>query len=488
MKKVFISYSQKDKEVAAKVKVALEAQGISVTIDSESMPAGGDIRTFIDKSIRETQVTLSIVSRSSLESDWVALESIESFTAEKYVQGKKFIAGYIDDQFLNPAFLIEAVRRIDLENDELGRLIVEGAALKVDTVDLQTIKSRKFKLRNNLSEILNRLRGSLVLDLREPEFEKSLKQIVAEIAKLEDLTGQESRLTSARTTNRDTGSQTRSNPEERIKYHHRCDRREQVRHFRNEVASYLSLPSINRPLIFFIHGGTNGAFHHIFSRLESELREELEKHPQIEGLETIIWTSQPKPGSSQDAICENFVQWNYEEFGNKKAEEYRSILKDRLRNLTRVMHLVRFKWSADEFSHQPAEEIAPFLSFAESWYQHASMPVVWLIGIDYGSVKGFRSINFMKSAKEKKIREWLASFPIESTDQVVQSRLVALCELQDVTRKDIEEWLEKAPKYLGFDPDRMSKLENDIEDYFTKLNRSSVEMNKLNEMLRELTD
>jgi hypothetical protein len=40
MSTVFISYSQKDKKVAAKVKATLEANGIKVTIDSESMAAG----------------------------------------------------------------------------------------------------------------------------------------------------------------------------------------------------------------------------------------------------------------------------------------------------------------------------------------------------------------------------------------------------------------------------------------------------------------
>jgi hypothetical protein len=79
MSTVFISYSQKDKEIAAKVRATLEANDIKVTIDSESMDPGEDIRAFIDRAIRDTQVTLSIVSRNSLSSDWVALESVGVF-------------------------------------------------------------------------------------------------------------------------------------------------------------------------------------------------------------------------------------------------------------------------------------------------------------------------------------------------------------------------------------------------------------------------
>ena len=85
MSTVFISYSKKDKEIAARVRASLEASGIKVTIDSESMAAGGNIRAFIDQAIRDTEVTLSIISRNSLLSDWVALETMESFSAEKFL-------------------------------------------------------------------------------------------------------------------------------------------------------------------------------------------------------------------------------------------------------------------------------------------------------------------------------------------------------------------------------------------------------------------
>ncbi|MFM8395100.1 MAG: NACHT domain-containing protein, partial [Acidobacteriota bacterium] len=85
---------------------------------------------------------------------------------------------------MNKVFVIEAVKRIDLEIAELVRLIGEGAELKIDTVDLETIKSRKFKYRNSLPEILDRLRGALTLDIREPEFDRSLDRIIAEIQKL----------------------------------------------------------------------------------------------------------------------------------------------------------------------------------------------------------------------------------------------------------------------------------------------------------------
>jgi formylglycine-generating enzyme required for sulfatase activity len=181
MKTVFISYSQKDKEVAAKIKARLQEHDIVVTIDSESLPVGGDIRTFIDKSIRETHVTLSIVSWNSLTSDWVALESIESFNAENFLGLKQFIPCFIDEEFKKEDCLIEAAQLIDKDIVELDKKIVKAMNLKIDPVDLQSIRTRKVELRNNLSKILKRLRESWTIDIREPVFDKNLEKIINHI-------------------------------------------------------------------------------------------------------------------------------------------------------------------------------------------------------------------------------------------------------------------------------------------------------------------
>ena len=113
IKTVFISYSSKDKETAAKVKTVLEANGIDVTVDSESLGPGKDIRAFIERSIRETDVTLSIVSKNSLLSDWVALETVDSLMVERLLDQKQFIPCFIDKEFLKNECLTEATRLID---------------------------------------------------------------------------------------------------------------------------------------------------------------------------------------------------------------------------------------------------------------------------------------------------------------------------------------------------------------------------------------
>jgi hypothetical protein len=183
-KKVFISYNHEDSPVADKLKSALEAKGFLVTIDREAMRAGASIQEFIENSIRDADVTLSIVSNRSLLSAWVALESITTLYREKLEREKRFIACFIDDDFFKPDFRLKATRQINARIEELDKLLPEYIAEKIDTNDLNSQKSRLIKLRNELGDILLKLRDSLTLDIRDSEFDKSLARIVQSIEEL----------------------------------------------------------------------------------------------------------------------------------------------------------------------------------------------------------------------------------------------------------------------------------------------------------------
>lgn len=178
---VFISYNHGDSKVADKLKEALEKNGIVVRIDKAVMEAGASIQGFIESSIRETDVTLSIVSNRSLLSAWVALETIGTFHHEKFANTKKFIACYIDDDFFRPEFRLNATKQIDSKIKEIDELIPEHMALTIDTNDLNGQKTRLFRLRNDLGDILDRLRGSLCVDIREDKFDEGVEQIVRAI-------------------------------------------------------------------------------------------------------------------------------------------------------------------------------------------------------------------------------------------------------------------------------------------------------------------
>lgn len=178
---VFISYNHGDGIIANQLKSALQENGILVKIDSETMKPGEKIKDFIENSIKETDVTLSIVSNKSLLSAWVSMETILTFYYTKFTSNKKIIACYIDNDFFQPGFHLGATKKIDARIDEIDKLIPEYIQNKIDTISLNNEKTRLYHLRNNLGDILLGLKDSLSLDIREDKFEESVKKIISMI-------------------------------------------------------------------------------------------------------------------------------------------------------------------------------------------------------------------------------------------------------------------------------------------------------------------
>jgi hypothetical protein len=177
---VFISYNHQDKPIVERLRSKLNLFDIKVIIDSEMMKPGENISDFIEQSILNADVTLSIVSNNSLLSSWVGLETINTFYHEKS-GNKKFIACYTDEDFFDNQFRVTATRKIDEKINELDRLILEYMSLKLDPTDLNDEKTRLFQLRNNLGDILKRLRNSLCIDINESKFEMNVERLISAI-------------------------------------------------------------------------------------------------------------------------------------------------------------------------------------------------------------------------------------------------------------------------------------------------------------------
>jgi len=86
---VFISYIRKDAAFVERLKTALEAGKIGVTIDTESLAFGGDLHEFVERSVCETDLTIAIISHNSLQSVWVIAEALETLMYEKVLGRKK---------------------------------------------------------------------------------------------------------------------------------------------------------------------------------------------------------------------------------------------------------------------------------------------------------------------------------------------------------------------------------------------------------------
>jgi len=152
-----------------------------VIIDQEDMRAGDDIKAFIEKSIRESTVTVSLVSNESLTSAWVAMETVDTFFQERYSRRKKFIACYLDDDFFQTGYTLKAIDEIDKQIKANQDLIPEYHKKMLDTRDLNSQNSRLLALRSNLDGIVGKLRDNLCLDVREATFEASMGQLVAAV-------------------------------------------------------------------------------------------------------------------------------------------------------------------------------------------------------------------------------------------------------------------------------------------------------------------
>ncbi len=177
-KRVFISYNHEDAAVARRLRDALAASGLHVAIDIDSMAPGERIQDFIERSIRDSDAVVSIVSTQSLLSSWVAIETINAFHRQKWMDGKLFIGALLSDDFFRPEFRLECTRIIDERLETIERLLPGYREKMIDTVDLNDEKTRLYELRNNLGSILANLKGSLCLNLRAEHFAGSCQAIL----------------------------------------------------------------------------------------------------------------------------------------------------------------------------------------------------------------------------------------------------------------------------------------------------------------------
>ena len=181
-KMVFISYSHRDTAFAKKLRTALEKNGVKVTIDIEKLRAGDKIEDFIDDAVQDSDFTISIVSKHSLKSAWVIVESLEMLIHEKVRRKKKFIPVFIDKSFLQDSFQSELIEGVEQSLTTLNTEIRKLTKKFLLTTNLESKRTKLIELRNNIDKILARLNQSLTLDFSTPaKFNKNLPQLVSMI-------------------------------------------------------------------------------------------------------------------------------------------------------------------------------------------------------------------------------------------------------------------------------------------------------------------
>jgi hypothetical protein len=176
-KKIFISYNHGDGDTALRLRDALQEAGFDIIIDRDDMPPGMDILEFIQQSIRNADVVLSVVSAKSLASGWVGQESVASFYAI-WLADKRFIPVKLDDVVFDIDFQIDAQEKLNEKITELDTKLSRLRNAGGNTVAFEKNRQRMFELKSNLGGIIDRLNSVLILDVREPSLKESVTKII----------------------------------------------------------------------------------------------------------------------------------------------------------------------------------------------------------------------------------------------------------------------------------------------------------------------
>jgi len=181
-KRVFISYNHKDQDIALKIKNKLEMNDIDVIMDVSSMGTGDNIQRFIEESIKTSGITISIVSKNSLLSAWVAMETIYS-NFDSSIRGRKFFPINIDKEFLRREFVDEAYSIIEKEMDNINNLKIERSKRNRGTEDLDPEIYRYRRLHTDLASIISRFQNSFTVAIIGNNLESGMNKLVNDIKK-----------------------------------------------------------------------------------------------------------------------------------------------------------------------------------------------------------------------------------------------------------------------------------------------------------------
>lgn len=173
---VFLSYNHKDMAFATQVKEFLRSKSINVTIDSEAMKPGEDIAAFINKCIRESDVTLSLVSNNSLLSAWVGMETINTLVGEN-IANKQFIAVVIDGSFFEMSFVRNSIAIIDKRLADLKEELKYRIDNDLGFEDIQNERTRNNDLKNDLPKIIANLKNRLNVDITGDNFTPGMERV-----------------------------------------------------------------------------------------------------------------------------------------------------------------------------------------------------------------------------------------------------------------------------------------------------------------------
>lgn len=182
MPKVFISYSNKDIDIVKKVTDYLQDNHYDYFVDVVTMVPGEVIETTVTKEIIERDHFVILLSRNSLQSPWVCLESVVSKAKEIGGNGWA-IPLRVDDCLDDFKFLVDVQERIRANIAEMEKHIARSKKYSSDHKFIDTERQRQVEFMNNYSSMIDRYRNMAGINIMGDHFEEGMRKLMAVIQK-----------------------------------------------------------------------------------------------------------------------------------------------------------------------------------------------------------------------------------------------------------------------------------------------------------------
>ncbi|MDX2305002.1 MAG: toll/interleukin-1 receptor domain-containing protein [Microscillaceae bacterium] len=183
-KDVFISYSTKDQEAKTYIKNIFDREGITYFLDEVSLELGADIQHRLEAGLQDTHFTVLLVTRNSLFSPWVSLESIQRLKQEEFHKKVSFLPVLFDQEIFKPEFPIEMLEHFKKKKTEYEALRTKAVTAGLDTKmyndEIERIEEIIPQVDDIVQKIKNSLSANFADEKRKIEDEKKLiKTILA---------------------------------------------------------------------------------------------------------------------------------------------------------------------------------------------------------------------------------------------------------------------------------------------------------------------
>jgi hypothetical protein len=182
MPKAFISYSNKDRDIVKKLTDYLQEKHYDFFVDTISMVPGEVIATTITREIIERDYFVVLLSKNSMRSPWVCLESVISNAKEITGHGR-VVPVRLDDCLDDFKFLLDVQENIRDGIAEMDKHIVRSKKYFPDHKFLDTERQRQVEFQSNYSNMIDRYRNMVNINISGDLFDVGIKELIAAIQK-----------------------------------------------------------------------------------------------------------------------------------------------------------------------------------------------------------------------------------------------------------------------------------------------------------------